>query len=73
MSIEEKYQSVLEYAALQIESARKKRGMTQKDVAFACEMEEQNYRRIEKGLTNPTLKSLVRICTVLDVDLKSLF
>ena len=73
MSIEEKYQSVLEYAALQIESARKKRGMTQKDVAFACEMEEQNYRRIEKGLTNPTLKSLVRICTVLEIDLKTLF
>lgn len=73
MSIEEKYQSVLEYAALQLETARKKRGMTQKDVAFACEMEEQNYRRIEKGLTNPTLKSLVRICTVLDIDLKSLF
>lgn len=73
MSIEEKYQSVLKYAALQLETARKKRGMTQKDVAFACEMEEQNYRRIEKGLTNPTLKSLVRICTVLDIDLKSLF
>lgn len=73
MSIEEKYQSVLEYAALQLETARKKRGMTQKDVAFACEMEEQNYRRIEKGLTNPTLKSLVRICTVLEIDLKTLF
>ena len=46
--------------------------MTQKDVAFACEMEEQNYRRVEKGLTNPTLKSLVRICAALEINLKDL-
>ena len=73
MSIEEKYQAVLGQVSKQLETARKGKGMTQKDVAFACEMEEQNYRRVEKGLTNPTLKSLVRICSVLEIDLKELF
>lgn len=72
MSAEKKYQEVLKQISQQLQAARKKRGMTQKDVAFACEMEEQNYRRVEKGLTNPTLKSLIRICSVLEVNLKDL-
>lgn len=70
--MEEEYQEILKHVSKQIEIARKRKGMTQKDVAFACEMEEQNYRRVEKGLTNPTLKSLVRICSALDVKLKDL-
>jgi len=72
VSVEEEYQQILKKVTAQLESSRKKRGMTQKDVAFACEMEEQNYRRVEKGLTNPTLKSLVRICAALEINLKDL-
>lgn len=73
MLVDEKYQEVLNSISQQLQAARKKRGLTQKDVAFACEMEEQNYRRVEKGLTNPTLKSLIRICLVLEIEIKSLF
>lgn len=73
MLFEEKYQSILSNISWQLERIRKEKGFTQKHVAFNCEMEEQNYRRIEKGLTNPTLKSLVRICDVLDIDIKDLF
>lgn len=73
MSIEEKYQSILASLTKRLELIRKEKGYTQRHVAFNCDMEEQNYRRIEKGLTNPTLKSLVKICEVLEIDIKDLF
>lgn len=73
MSVEDKYQVLLNKISSELERIRKEKGFTQKHVAFNCEMEEQNYRRIEKGLTNPTLKSLVRICEVLEIELKDLF
>lgn len=73
MSVEDKYQELLNKISSELERIRKEKGFTQKHVAFNCEMEEQNYRRIEKGLTNPTLKSLVRICEVLEIDIKDLF
>ena len=73
MSVDDKYKVILEQVSKELETVRKKRGMTQKDVAYACEMEEQNYRRVEKGLTNPTLKSLVRICFVLEIEINDLF
>lgn len=73
MSLEDKYQALLEKISSELERIRKEKGFTQKHVAFNCDMEEQNYRRIEKGLTNPTLKSLVRICEVLEIELKDLF
>lgn len=43
--------------------------MTQRDVAYKCDMDEQNYRRIENGKINPTLKSLHRISSALDVSI----
>lgn len=73
MSYETKYQKAIQSITAKLESTRKANNLTQKDVAFKSEMEEQNYRRIEQGETNPTLKSLTKICTALDIELKDLF
>lgn len=73
VSAEKKYQEVLNSLGSALKHARNKKGLTQKDVAYACEMEEQNYQRIERGRTNPTLRSLIRISVVLEVELSDLF
>ncbi|HRO74550.1 MAG TPA: helix-turn-helix transcriptional regulator [Crocinitomicaceae bacterium] len=55
-----------------LKQIRKSRGLSQKEVAFNCDMDEQNYRRIENGKTNPTLKSLHRIGEALSVSVTEL-
>ncbi|MCB9188385.1 MAG: helix-turn-helix transcriptional regulator [Flavobacteriales bacterium] len=47
--------------------------MTKRAVADKCGMEENNYARYENGETNPTLKSLVKICNALEIELVDLF
>lgn len=73
MSFDYIYKQTIENLSSKIESSRKLKGKTQKDIAFLCDMEEQNYRRIEKGETNPTLKSLVKICVALEMEITDLF
>lgn len=48
--------------------------MTKRELAERCGMEESNYWRFENpnDKLNPTLKILVQICEVLEVDLKEL-
>tara|TARA_R110000787_G_scaffold285924_1_gene402732 strand:- start:93 stop:242 length:150 start_codon:yes stop_codon:yes gene_type:complete len=43
--------------------------MTQFDLAVASGMEENALQRIEAGRTNPTLKTLYKIATALDIQL----
>jgi transcriptional regulator with XRE-family HTH domain len=56
-----------------IRSTRLEKGLTMRAVADAVGMEENNYSRFEKGRTNPTLKSLFKICQVLEINMKDLF
>jgi len=67
-----KYETLLRRVGSNIEKHRKAKGMSQKEVAYACNMEEQNYRRIEKSQTNPTLKSLCRIAEVFGIEVSDL-
>jgi antitoxin HicB len=55
---------------LAILSARKRRGLTQAQVAAALGMTQQAYRKFElPGKSNPTLKSLQRLSEVLGLEL----
>lgn len=51
---------------------RKERGLTQLDFAEKLGIEDSALRRIEKGRTNPTLKTLLKICAELEVDVVDL-
>ena len=46
---------------------------SQDKFALEVELSENQIRRIEKGQTNPTIKTLLRIAKVLKVDIKDLF
>ena len=48
-------------AAVEIE--RKKRKLTQQALAKACGLDQAEISRIEKGVPNPTLSTLVRVLT----------
>ena len=50
-------------AAVEIE--RKKRKLTQQAVAKACRLDQAEISRIEKGVPNLTLSTLVRVLTTL--------
>ena len=52
---------------------RKERKLTQKKLAKLVGMEETAVQRIETARTNPTVKTLAKIATGLDVELKELF
>jgi transcriptional regulator with XRE-family HTH domain len=51
----------LQKIGVRIKTLRKKRGMTQQELAFLCNFEKSNMSRIEKGKTNPTILTLQKI------------
>ena len=55
-----------------IVSIRKEKNLSSLELSFLCEMEKPNLIRIEKGRTNPTIKTLLKICKALQVDLKEI-
>lgn len=56
-----------------IKRIRKEKGLTQKDVAEGCGMLVPTYSRLERGGSNPSLASMVRIAKALGVDVVELF
>jgi len=74
VGISTKYQEQLELLSNNIRLARERKGLTKREVAERCGMEESNYWRFENPSekVNPTLKSLILICDVLEVKLKDL-
>jgi transcriptional regulator with XRE-family HTH domain len=56
-----------------IRATRLEKGLTMRAVADAIGMEENNYSRFERGKTNPTLKSLFKICQFLEINIQDLF
>ncbi len=56
-----------------IKRIRKEKGLTQKDVAEGSDMLVPTYSRLERGGSNPSLTSIVRIAKALDVPVIELF
>jgi len=55
-----------------IKEIRKKKGLTQYIFAELLGIEDSALRRIENGRTNPTLKTLLKICDELDIHISEL-
>lgn len=56
-----------------IREIRKKQNLTLLDLSIESEMEENAIQRIEKGRTNPTVKTLYKIAEALNVEIHELF
>lgn len=56
-----------------IRAIRSSKNMTQNDLAVECEFEKASMSRIESGKSNPTVRTLLKICRVLEVNIEDLF
>jgi ribosome-binding protein aMBF1 (putative translation factor) len=56
--------------ALQVIDLRRRRGLTQRQLAERCGIDQADISRIERGSTSPTAISLQRIAEALDADLR---
>ena len=63
----EEYAKFLKSVGNNIASIRKAKGLTLSQLAYKCDMEKANLVRIEQAQTNPTLKTLWKIATALEV------
>lgn len=57
----------------EIAKQRKKQGLTQLDLASLVNMEKPSITRIEKGRTNPTSLTLLKISKVLNISISKFF
>ena len=55
-----------------ISRIREEQLITIKELGFRCDIEKSNLIPIEKGRINVTIKTLVKICNALDIELKDL-
>ena len=55
-----------------IKKIRLEKGMKQKDLGYAIDIEKSNMSRIEAGNTNPKIITLKKIAEELEVSLKEL-
>lgn len=53
-----------------MEKARIEQGLTQTQVAVAADCAISTYSRIEKGLLNPDVRTALRICDCLKINVR---
>lgn len=56
-----------------IKRVREAKGLSQKEAAAACKLDQSHYSRIENGKIDPTFSVVVRIAKALRVELHELF
>jgi DNA-binding XRE family transcriptional regulator len=70
----EDYNKALIKLGITIRKLREKTtSFSQEKFGLEVDLSENQIRRIEKGQTNPTIKSLFKIAEVLNVNIKDLF
>ncbi len=63
---------VLKKLGERISQLRKKSGKSQSQFSYEMGWDKPNLRKIEKGKTNPTVKTLIKISDVLQITLSEL-
>ncbi len=63
----------LKQLGLEIAKQREKKKLTQTEVAYKCDFERGNLTRIEKGKSNVTAETLLKISEALDVPVSKFF
>jgi transcriptional regulator with XRE-family HTH domain len=56
-----------------IRELRKKKELTQNELAMQCNFEKASLSRIEAGKTNLTILTLKKICLALEIEFADLF
>ena len=56
-----------------IKKVREVKGLSQKEVALSCKMDQAHYSRIENGKTDPSFSIVIRIAKALSIELHELF
>lgn len=67
-----KEEIVLKKLGERISDLRKKSGRSQTQFSYEMGWDKPNLRKIEKGKTNPTVKTLIKISDVLGISLSEL-
>ena len=55
-----------------LKALRKRRGMTQLQVALAAGITQSHYSLIERGLVSPTMRTVTKLADALGVDFRRL-
>ncbi len=63
---------ILKKLGERILALRKKSGKSQSQFSYEMGWDKPNLRKIEKGKTNPTVKTLIKIAEVLEISLSEL-
>ena len=63
---------ILKKLGERIVDLRKKSGKSQSQFSYEMGWDKPNLRKIEKGKTNPTVKTLIKISEVLQISLSEL-
>lgn len=58
---------------IQIQKIRELKGLSQQDLAAKCNFEKSNMSRLEAGNVNPTLSTLEKVATALEINIIELF
>ena len=56
-----------------IKAIRISKNMTQNDLAMECDFEKASLSRIESGKSNPTIRTLYKISTALEIPIGDFF
>lgn len=56
-----------------IKKVREAKGLSQKELALSCNMDQAQYSRIENGKTDPAFSAVARIAKGLGIELSDLF
>ena len=67
-----KEEVILKKLGERIKSLRKEAGKSQTQFSYEMGWDKPNLRKIEKGKTNPTVKTLIKISDVLKISLSEL-
>ena len=57
----------------QIQKLRDLKGISQQDLAAKCNFEKSNLSRLEAGKVNPTLSTLEKVASALEINIIELF
>ena len=71
--VEERLAAERETVARHLRTIRKRRELSQNEVAELCDMSERRYGEIERGEANFTLETRVKLCVGLKVTPYELF
>lgn len=72
MALTKREQAFIHALGKRIVSLRKTRGIKQFELAIDLNIQDSGLRLIEKGKTNPTTKTLLRISDALDITIDEL-